>query len=55
MCLCDAKTHYLLNAFLYTGKSIQRRNPNKLSVATFDVLDLTRSIENTTRNITGEN
>lgn len=26
MCLCDAKTHYLINAFIYTGKNIPRQN-----------------------------
>lgn len=55
MCLCDAKTHFLLNAFIYTGKNTQRRNPKKLSVPTLDVLELVRPIENTNRNVTGDN
>nr|CAI5836442.1 unnamed protein product [Callosobruchus analis] len=55
MCLCDARTHYLINAFIYTGKNVLRRNPKKLSIPTLDVLDLVSPIENTNRNITGDN
>ena len=57
MCLCDAKTHYLINAFIYTGKNSRRQNsnPRKLSVPTLDVLSLIKPIENTNRNVTGNN
>nr|CAH7731632.1 unnamed protein product [Callosobruchus chinensis] len=55
MCLCDAKTHYLISAFIYTGKNVLRRNPKKLSIPSLDVLDLVLPIENTNRNITGDN
>lgn len=54
MCLCDAKSHYLLNAFVYTGKSNERQT-RKLSVPTLDVLNLVKPIENTNRNVTGDN
>lgn len=54
MCLCDSKSHYLLNAFVYTGKS-SRRQPGSFSVPTLDVLKLVKPIENTNRNVTGDN
>lgn len=54
MCLCDSKTHYLLNSFVYTGKTTEP-NPNKLSVPTRSVLKLISPIINTNRNLTGDN
>lgn len=56
-CICDAKTHYLLNAFVYTGKDTHSGNPNpkKLSIPTQDVLSLIPPIANSNRNITGDN
>ncbi|KAB0804107.1 hypothetical protein PPYR_01077 [Photinus pyralis] len=56
LCLCDAKTHYLLNAFVYTGKSQNvHPNPRKLSVPTLSVLSLIDPVKNTNRNITADN
>lgn len=56
LCLCDAKTHYLLNAFVYTGKSQNLQpNPRKLSVPTLTVLSLIDNVKNTNRNITADN
>ncbi|KAJ8961304.1 hypothetical protein NQ314_005953 [Rhamnusium bicolor] len=54
MCLCDAKTHYLLNAFIYAGKDTSP-NPRKLAVPTLNVLQLVQPIINSNRNITGDN
>lgn len=54
MCLCDAKTHYLVNAFVYTGKD-NSPNTNKLSVPTRSVISLVEPIAGTNRNVTGDN
>ncbi|KAJ8943353.1 hypothetical protein NQ314_009780 [Rhamnusium bicolor] len=54
MCLCDAKTHYLLNVFIYAGKDTSP-NPRKLAVPTLNVLQLVQPIINSNRNITGDN
>lgn len=54
MCLCDAKTHYLYNAFIYTGKSATIRR-GELSIPTQTVLQLAAPIMKTNRNITGDN
>lgn len=54
MCLCDAKTHYLFNAFIYSGKEAPSR-VNSLLVPTKNVLTLTEPIYGTNRNITGDN
>lgn len=54
MCLCDAKTHYLYNAFIYAGKGTPSRN-NSLLVPTNNVLTLTEPIYGTNRNVTGDN
>lgn len=54
MCLCDSKTHYMLNSFVYTGKTTSA-NPKKLSVPTRSVLKLVSPIINTNRNVTGDN
>lgn len=55
LCLCDARTHYLINAFVYTGKDENRANPKKLSIPTQTVLTLIEPIANSNRNITGDN
>lgn len=56
ICLCDAKTHYLLNAFVYTGKSDNLQpNPRKLSVPTLSVLELIEPVKYSNRNITADN
>ena len=54
MCLCDARTHYLLNSYVYAGKTTEP-NPNKLSIPTLSVLKLVSPITNTNRNVTGDN
>lgn len=54
MCLCDAKTHYFYNGYIYTGKT-NHPNHYKLSVPTRSVLQLVRPIINTNRNVTGDN
>lgn len=54
LCLCDAKTHYLYNAFIYTGKSATIRR-GELSIPTQTVLQLAAPIMKTNRNITGDN
>lgn len=48
MCFYDTKMYYLLNAFIYSGKSMEP-NPRKLFVSTLNVLSLTN------RNITNDN
>ncbi|XP_056643942.1 piggyBac transposable element-derived protein 4-like [Diorhabda sublineata] len=52
-CMCDAKTHYLYNAFIYTGKPLIQRNSSQ-SVPTQDVLKLTEPVYGSNRNITGD-
>ncbi|XP_056639357.1 uncharacterized protein LOC130446872 [Diorhabda sublineata] len=52
-CMCDAKTHYLYNAFIYTGKPLIQSNSSQ-SVPTQDVLKLTEPAYGSNRNITGE-
>ena len=54
MCLCDAKRHYLLNAFIYSGKW-DTPNPRKLTIPTMNVLSLIPPVANSNRNITGDN
>lgn len=54
LCLCDAKTHYLYNAFIYTGKTETNRRDG-LSIPTQTVLTLTDPVKGTHRNITGDN
>lgn len=57
--LTDCKTHYMLNAEVYTGKALamERKNPKdmKLSYPTEVVLRLVEPFKNTARNITGNN
>jgi len=54
MCLCDAKNHYLYNAFIYCGKN-NVPNPKKFAIPTLNVLELVTPIFNSNRNITGDN
>lgn len=53
LCLCDAKTHYLYNAFIYTRKSGTRRK-GELSIPT-QTLQLAEPVMRSNRNITGDN
>lgn len=55
MCLCDSKTHYMVNAFVYTGKNNKRVNPRHLAIPTLSVLDLVDPIKGSNRNVTGDN
>lgn len=54
MCLTDSRTHYLYNAYVYTGKK-STPNPNQLLVPTASVLHLAEPIFKTNRNVTGDN
>jgi len=54
MCLCDAKNHYLYNAFIYCGQN-NVPNPKKFAIPTLNVLELVTPIFNSNRNITGDN
>lgn len=54
MCLCDSKTHYLYNAFIYSGKC-EVRGKSDVSVPTQTVMSLAEPILKTNRNITGDN
>nr|XP_022908427.1 uncharacterized protein LOC111419790 [Onthophagus taurus] len=53
MCLCDSRSLYLCNAFVYTGK--ETTNDKTLSIPTKDVLKLITPIQGTNRNITVDN
>nr|XP_022904781.1 piggyBac transposable element-derived protein 4-like [Onthophagus taurus] len=53
MCLCDSRSFYLCNAFVYTGK--ETANDKTLSIPTKDVLKLITPIQGTNRNITVDN
>ncbi|XP_049855084.1 piggyBac transposable element-derived protein 4-like [Schistocerca gregaria] len=59
MTLADAKTHFLLNAHIYSGKDSVGRTPtdeeNKLAKPTQAVLQLTKPIIGSNRNITADN
>ncbi|XP_045448241.1 piggyBac transposable element-derived protein 1-like [Melitaea cinxia] len=54
MCLCDAKTHYLFNAFIYSGKE-KDLPANATLIPTRNVMKLAEPIYGTNRNITGDN
>ncbi|KAJ4426170.1 hypothetical protein ANN_26979 [Periplaneta americana] len=54
MCLCDFKRHYLVNAFIYSGKW-NFPNPRKLSIPTQNELSLVMEYADSNRNITGDN
>lgn len=59
MALTDAKTHYLLNAYIYSGKDSDGRtltdDERKLPKPTQAVLQLTKPIVGSNRNITADN
>lgn len=59
MCLCDAKTSYLLNAYIYTGKSSDSMTlseaEKKLSIPTQAVVRLCKPIQSSNRNVTADN
>lgn len=59
MILCDAKTHYLLNAYIYTGKGSDgvglSSEEKKLLIPSQSVIRLARPIEGSCRNITADN
>ncbi|GBP69880.1 PiggyBac transposable element-derived protein 4 [Eumeta japonica] len=52
MCLCDAKTHYLYNAFIYSGKSTEPQN-SEMSIPTQSVI--AKPLFGSNRNITADN
>ncbi|CAK1592255.1 unnamed protein product [Parnassius mnemosyne] len=52
--LCDTKTHYLYNAFIYTGKSDSNQR-NQVAIPTQNVLQLAAPLFGTNRNITVDN
>lgn len=59
-CLTDAKSHYLLNAYLYTGKDSDGQfltpdERNNLKKPTQAVMTLVKPFLNSKRNITGDN
>lgn len=53
LCLCDSRTFYLYNAFVYTGRD--DTTDRTLSIPTQTVLKLITPIEGTNRNITCDN
>lgn len=59
MCLADAKTSYLLNAYMYTGKGSDSltltEEEKQLSVPTQSVIRLCQPIIRSNRNITADN
>lgn len=60
MCVCDAKTSYLLNAYIYTGagsdgQGLTNEEQDYLMKPTQCVVRLCKPLENTNKNITGDN
>ena len=55
MILADAKTHYLINAHVYTGKEDVLKRKKNFSVPAQHALKLVHPIEKTNRNVTGNN
>lgn len=59
MALTDACTHYLFNAFIYTGKNCYGKGldlrERELSKPTQSVLQLAKPTEGSRRNITADN
>lgn len=59
MCLADAKTSYLLNAYIYSGKGSDNvgltEGEKELSIPTQTVVRLSRPIQGSNRNITSDN
>lgn len=59
-CLTDAKTNYLYNAYIYTGrgsdgKGLSEEQQKKFLIPTQAVLKLIKPIQNTNKNITADN
>lgn len=59
MCLADAKTSYLLDAYIYTGRDSDgvglTVDEKKLSVPTQSLIRLCKTVQGTNRNITADN
>lgn len=59
MVLADAKTHYFINGYIYTGKDSDgiglSNEEKKLLVPSQAVVRLTKPIEHSRRNVTGDN
>lgn len=59
MCITDAKSTYLFNAYIYGGKNTDgvglHENEKKLAIPTQSVLRLCQPVYNTNRNITADN
>lgn len=59
MCLADAKTSYLCNAYIYTGKGSDgiglTESEKNLSIPTQSAIRLCKTIEGTNRNVTADN
>lgn len=59
MALTDARTHYLLNAYIYSGKDCYSRTLNQeerlCSKPTQSVMRLIKPIQGSNRNVTGDN
>uniref|UniRef100_A0A1B6LUY7 PiggyBac transposable element-derived protein domain-containing protein n=1 Tax=Graphocephala atropunctata TaxID=36148 RepID=A0A1B6LUY7_9HEMI len=59
MCLADAKTSYLFNAYIYTGKGSDGEGLNEkeknLSVPTQSLIKLCQPIQGSNRNVTADN
>lgn len=50
--LCDAKSYYMINSIIYTGKD---STPRETPVAEYYALELSTTIHNSNRNITYDN
>lgn len=60
MCLCDAKTSYLFNAYIYTGAGsdgvgLAEKEKNFLNKPTQSLVRLCEPVKNTNRNVTSDN
>lgn len=59
MCLTDARTNYLYNAYIYAGKGSDSlslsASESKLKIPTQAVIRLVKPIQNTNRNVTADN
>lgn len=56
MCVCYARPHYLVNAFVYTGKHNETLNVRvKWPITTLNVISLITPIVNSNGNVTGDN
>lgn len=59
MCLADAKTSYLLDAYIYTGRESDgvglTEDEKKLSIPTQSLIRLCKSVQGSNRNVTADN